>query len=201
MRTLSRILSQVFHPLLMPTLGLVVILHSGTYLSLLDPAAKKAILSVMAMGTLIFPLMLLPLLQYRRLISSLQDRSREGRIIMHAIMLILYVITFVYFVRLPLNRMIHAYVLSVTILLALILLSDLKFRICLHAAALGGLTGLILMLMLYYETALEAYLVIVLLMAGLSGSARINEGHQRPWEVYLGFLGGMAVVSLTLLLY
>jgi hypothetical protein len=201
MKALSRIFSQIFHPLLMPTLGLLFIFNSGTYLSLLDPAAKKAILSVMAMGTLVFPLMLLPLLHYRRLISSYQDRSREGRIIMHAIMLILYVITFIYFVRLPLNRMIHAYVLAVTILLALTLLSDLKFRICVHAAALGGLTGLILMLMLYFETALEAYLVIVLLMAGLSGSARIYAGHQRPGEVYMGFLGGMAVVALTLLLY
>ena len=69
MKIVARIVSTLFHPLLMPTLGLLLLLNSGTYLSLLDPAAKRAILFVMALGTLFFPLMMLPVLYYRNLID------------------------------------------------------------------------------------------------------------------------------------
>ena len=117
MKVAARVINILFHPLLMPTLGLLLIFNSGTYLSLLDPAAKRAVLFVMALGTLFFPLMMIPVLYYRNLISSLQDASREERFLPYLIILILYVITFVYFVRLPLSRLIHAYVLSVSLLL------------------------------------------------------------------------------------
>ncbi len=185
----------------MPTLGLLIILNSGTYLSLLDPTAKQAVMFVMALGTIFFPLMMLPILYYRNLITSFQDATREGKVIPYLIVLILYVITFVYFVRLPLSRVIHSYVLSVTILLGIILLVGLKFNICAHMAALGGMVGLIVTLILLYETPLQAFLIFSLMAAGLTGTARIITAVQRPQEIYSGFVVGFVVVVLTLLVY
>lgn len=201
MKKVARVVSILFHPLLMPTLGLLLLLNSGTYLSLLDPAAKRAILFVMALGTLFFPLMMLPVLYYRNLITTFQDASREERLVPHLIILILYVITFVYFVRLPLSRVIHAYVLSVSILLFIILLVSLKFKICGHMAALGGISGLIFTLILLYETPIQGILMLTLLAAGLTGTARLLMGVQRPVEVYSGYLLGFGVVLTTLLVY
>lgn len=201
MNSAARVISIIFHPLLMPSLGLVLILNSGTYLSLLDPTAKWAILFVMALGTLFFPLMLLPILYYRNLISSFNDTSREGKLIPHLIILILFVITFVYFVRLPVNRVIHSYVLSASILLFLILLAGLKMNVCTHMAALGGITGLIVTLMLLYETPIQWFLIFSLLASGLTGTARLITGVQRPVEVYSGFMLGFTVVFVTLLAY
>ena len=201
MKTAARVISTLFHPLIMPTLGLLLILNSGTYLSLLDPTAKRAILFVMALGTLFFPLMMIPVLYYRKLISTMQDPSREERLVPHLIILILYVITFVYFVRLPLSRVIHGYVLSVSILLFMVLLVSLKFKICEHMTALGGITGLVVTLILLYETPIQGILMVSLLAAGLTGSARIAVGIQRPAEIYTGFLLGFGVVLATLLVY
>jgi len=185
----------------MPALGLLLILNSGTYLSLLDPVAKRAVLFVMALGTLFFPLMMVPVLYYRNLITSLQNASKEERFLPYMIILLLYIITFVYFVRLPLSRVIHGYVLSVTILLLLLVVVNVKFRICGHMAALGGIAGLIVGLILLYETPLQAYLVMTLLAGGLTGTARLILGVQRPIEIYTGFMMGFGVVLLTLLVY
>ena len=201
MKTAARLVSILFHPLLMPTVGLLLILNSGTYLSLLDPAAKHAILFVMALGTLIFPLMMLPVLYYRNLITTLQDASREERLVPHLIILILYVITFVYFIRIPLSRVIHAYVLSVSLLLFMLLLVSLKFKICGHMTAFGGISGLIIALILLYETPIQGVLMITLLAAGLTGSARLAMGVQRPVEVYTGYMLGFGVVITTILVY
>lgn len=201
MKAAARVLTILFHPLLMPTIGLLLVLNSGTYLALLDPAAKRAVLFVMALGTLLFPLMMIPVLYYRNLISSLQDASREERFLPYLIILVLYVITFVYFVRLPLSHFIHGYVLSVSILLFLMMLLTFRFRICGHTAAVGGLVGLILALILQYETPLYGFLIVCFLIAGLVGTSRLILGVQRPVEVYTGFLLGVGVVLITLLVY
>jgi len=201
MKKAAPVISYIFHPLIMPTLGLLLLLNSGTYISLLDPAAKGAILFVMALGTLIFPLLMIPILYYRKLVAKNQVVSREERLFPQLIILILYVITFVYFARLPLSRMIQAYVLSAAITLFLVLILNLKFKVCLHTAALGGLTGLIIALIFLYETPMQGILMLTFLAGGITGSARLAMGKQRSGEIYAGYLLGFGVVLITLLVY
>ena len=201
MKKVAPLISYLFHPLLMPSLGLLIILNSGTYLALLDPAAKRAIMFVMALGTLVFPLMMLPVLQYRTLVvRNGQAATKTEQLIPQIIILVLYIITFVYFKRLPLSQVIHAYVLAVTGTLFLVIALNLKFRISLHAASLGGLTGLIIALIFLYETPLQGFLMLTLLAGGLSGSSRLAQGDH--WgEVLGGFILGFGVVLLTILVY
>ena len=201
MKKVAPLISYLFHPLLMPSLGLLIILNSGTYLALLDPAAKRAIMFVMALGTLGFPLMLLPVLQYRNLMmKDGQVVTRGERMAPQIIILVLYIVTFVYFKRLPLSQVIHAYVLSVTGTFFLLILVNLRFRISIHAAALGGVTGLIIALIYLYETPLQGLLMLSLLAGGLAGSSRLAQGDH--WGAILsGFLLGLAVVLFTILVY
>ncbi len=201
MKKIAPVISILFHPMLMPTLGLLLLLNSGTYISLLDPAAKRAILFVMALGTLFFPLLMMPILYYRKLITSIQNGSREERLISQVIILILYIITFVYFVRLPLSRVIHSYVLATAITLSVVILLGIWFKISLHTAALGGVAGLIIALIFLYETPLQGMLMIAVLAAGVTASSRLSMGVCRSAEVYSGYLVGFGVVLTTLLLY
>ncbi|MDF1573888.1 MAG: hypothetical protein P1P86_01680 [Bacteroidales bacterium] len=201
MKKAAPLISYLLHPLLMPTLGLLIILNSGTYLSLLDPAAKRAIVYVLVLGTLVFPLMMLPVLHYRNLLTKNGEiPAREEQLVPQIIILILYIITFVYFKRLPLSQVIDAYVLSVTGTFFIVLALNLKFRVSVYTAAPGGLTGLIIALIYMYETPLEGLLMLSLLAAGLSGSSRLAQGTH--WSAVLsGFLVGLAVVLGTILLY
>lgn len=201
MKKVAPIISYLFHPLIMPSLGLLLLLNSGTYLSLLDPAAKRAIIFVMALGTLVFPLMMLPILYYRNLVSSYKDATREERLVPQVIILVLYIITFIYFNRLPLSRVIHAYVLSVVVVLLLVILLNLRYKICVQSAALGGLTGLIIALIFLYETPLQGFLMLSILAGGLSGSSRLAMGINRWWEVLTGYMLGFCVVLVTILIY
>jgi hypothetical protein len=201
MKKIATFLSYLFHPLIMPSLGLLLLLNSGTYLSLLDPAAKRAILFVMVLGTLVFPLMMLPILYYRNLVSSIQDATKQERLVPQIIILILYVITFVYFNKLPLSRVIHAYVLSSSLVLLLVILLNLRLNICFHSAALGGLTGLIITVIFLYETPLQGILMLSLLAGGLTGSSRIAMGLQKAWEILLAYVLGISVVLVTILIY
>ena len=201
MKKLAPFISYLFHPLLMPSLGLLIILNSGSYLALLDPAAKRAILFVMALGTLIFPLMMLPVLQYRRLVlQNGQAGGRGEQLIPQVIILVLYIITFVYFKQLPVSKVIHAYVLAVSGTFLLLVLINLRFSISMHTAALGGISGLIIALIFLYQIPLEGFLILSFLAGGLTGSSRLSVGD--GWiELLSGFLLGFGVVLLTILVY
>ncbi len=201
MKKIAPFISYLFLPLLIPSLGLLLLLNSGTYVSLLEPAAKRAILFVMLLGTLVFPLMMLPILYYRNLVTSYKDASREERLVPQIIILVLYIITFVYFNKLPLNRVIHAYVLSAAVLLLLLILLNLRLRICVHTAALGGLAGLIIAMIVTFRTPLLLTLMLSILAGGLMGSARLALGVNQWWEVLTGYFLGFSVVFLTILIY
>jgi hypothetical protein len=199
MNKAAPIISYLFHPLIMPSLGLLIILNSGTYVSLLDPAAKRAILFVMALGTLVFPLMMLPVIQYRSLVlRNGQEATRSEQLIPQIIILVLYIITFVYFKNLPLQRVIHSYVLSVAGTLLILVVLNLKFKVSMHMAALGGLSGLIIALIYLFQTPLEGFLILSFLAGGLMGSARLVMGD--GWlALLIGYLLGSAVVLLIVL--
>ena len=201
MKKAAPLISYLFHPLIMPSLGLLIILNSGTYLSLLDPAAKRAILFVMALGTLVFPLMMLPVLQYRNLVVKKgQPDTRLERLFPQIIILVLYLITYFYFKKIPLSQVIHTYILAVTGTLFLLIVLNLKFRISMHAAALGGLTGLIIALIYLYETPLQGLLILSILAGGITASSRLVLGER--WQGVLGgFFMGFGVILLTILVY
>lgn len=201
MKKTASLLSFLFHPLVMPSLGLLLLLNSGTYLSLLDPAAKRAILFVMVLGTLVFPLMMLPILYYRNLVSSFKDVTKEERLVPQIIILVLYIITYVYFSKLPLSRVIHSYVLSTAVVLLLVILLNFRLNICMHSAALGGFTGLIIALIILYETPLQGVLILALLAGGLNGTSRIILKLQKAWEILASWILGFTVVMVTILIY
>ena len=200
MKKLAPIFSYLFHPLIMPSLGLLIIFNSGTYLALLDPAAKRALVFVMALGTLIFPLMMLPVIQYRSLVlRNEQPGSRGEGMIPQVIVLVLYIITFVYFKRLPVSKVIHAYALSVTLTMLLLVILNLKVKVSMHLAALGGICALIITLIFLYQTPLQGFLLLSFLAAGLTGTARMAMGD--GWgELLSGFLLGFMVILITILL-
>jgi hypothetical protein len=125
----------------------------------------------------------------------------EEQWIPRIIILILYIITCIYFLRLPLNRIIQGYVLAVTATMALLMLISIKVQISMHTAGLGGVVGLIIALIIFYGTQLEGFLLVALLAGGLVGTARLLEGAHRPGEIYSGFIVGFASVLTVLLLY
>jgi hypothetical protein len=199
MNKAAPVISYLFHPLIIPSLGLLIILNSGTYVALLDPAAKRALMFIMALGTLIFPLMMLPVIQYRSLVlRDGQEATRSEQLIPKIIILALYIITFVYFKNLPLQRVIHSYVLSVAGTLFILVILNLQFKVSMHMAAHGGLSGLIIALSYLFQSPLEGFLMLSFLAGGLMGSARLVMGD--GWGALLsGYLLGFAVVLFTVL--
>jgi hypothetical protein len=66
---------------------------------------------------------------------------------------------------------------------------------------LGGLMGMIMFISFYLKVDLSFYLILTILITGVTGSARLLLKAHTPAEVYSGFLMGFAGVLATMILY
>lgn len=199
--SLARIISLLFHPLLMPSLGMLILFNSGTYLALIPPEAKRVILTITFLSTLVFPLSLLPILYFRKLISDLQIDKREERFLPFLLILILYILTFIFIFRLPLHNHIHSYALTFPVMVTVLMIANIRIKVSTHMFGIGGITGLILSLILIFAVPLQAYFVLAILAAGLTGTARKISGDYSSFELLGGFLLGLITTGSVMLIY
>lgn len=201
MEKISKAISYLFHPLLIPSLGMLVLFNSGTYLSYLPPDMKKWMLVIVFLCTYVVPLAFIPFFLYQRVIMNIQMNSRRERYVPLVVSFVLYTFCFYLIRRISIPHMYHSFILSSLLSILAIMLINLRYKISIHMAGVGGLVALVGFLAFYLKVDLQFYLGVSVLLAGLIGTARIFLKAHTPGEVYAGFLTGFTVVLLTLALY
>ncbi len=71
-----------------------------------------------------------------------------------------------------------------------------------HMLGLGGLLGMLLIIIVFFRAPLQLWFVIVVLAAGITGTARLILKLHTPKELLVGLLSGFlatAVVMITFL--
>ena len=200
MEKIAKAVSYILHPLIVPTLGMLVLYNSGTYLSYLPPELKRWILLIVFLLTYVVPLAFIPFFMYQRMMMNLKMESRKERYIPLVVSLLLYGICYTIVGRIPIPETYHIFMLSSVLAVAATLLITLVYRISLHMVGAGGLVALIGFLAFHLKVDLQFYLAVAVLLAGIIGTARMILGAHSQDEVYTGFLTGFAVVLLSLVL-
>jgi hypothetical protein len=198
MEKAAKIISVLFHPIIIPSLGFLLLFNSGTYLAYLPFDYKKMILIIVVLCTFVIPLSLIPFFLYQKMIFDIQlSQSRERYI---PLVLSFSLFLFCYFLlrRIPIPPDYKAFCLGCTLSVLIILLVTHRWKISLHMVGIGGLTGLIGYLIVYMQVNLEFYLILTLLVAGLVGTARLILEAHKPFEIYTGFLVGYGVITAVM---
>ena len=185
----------------MPSLGLLVLFNSGTYLSYLPADIKKWIFLFTIVTTYLIPLGAIVFMVYQGMVKSMHLRSREERLAPLVITLVMYVFCYYLVSRIDVPKLYNAFLLSGVVSTALCLLITTRFRISIHMVGTGGLLALVGFLAFHLKVNLLFYMIVAVLIAGGVGSARLNLEAHVPEEIYSGFLLGMGTVVLTMLLY
>jgi hypothetical protein len=145
---------------------------------------------------LILPLLTLPILWRFRLIRNLSLEDRQDRVWMLLVIIILAFLGFWLLRLLAYTEMAQRLYLILVIQLSLVLIITLKWKISLHMIGIGSLCGVLLILE-YFGFA-QGWLMVSFILAGLLASCRLYLKKHSPWQVYIGFLLGMGVVSIFL---
>ena len=192
---LSRLASLVFHPLLIPTWGFLLLSNSGFYFAVLPWSVKKFMLLIIFLFTCLLPALSIGLLSLSPRFDLKMEKSTD-RILPLLISSICYYLGYLMLERMPLFPLFNLFLIaSVLVQIALILVS-LKWKISAHSAAIGGLTGAFMAMSFRLQENPVLILCFLILAAGMVGTSRlVLQKHTRS-EIYAGFGLGFLILDL-----
>ena len=199
MKSAAKILSTLFHPLIMPVIGLLIIFNTDSYINYAIPdELKTAVVLLVGTSTFIIPLLISLLLLNRKFISSLEMETQKERIIPYAFTIVFYVFTLYMLNRAPLPPIIFNFVIGATLSVILAFVINMKWKISAHMIGIGGLIGALICISIMLEIYITPYIVFALIAAGLVGSSRLILKAHTQLQIYVGFAVGMICQVVTI---
>ena len=186
----SKILSFVFHPVLMPIYAILLLLYFSKVFSQFMPIEQKThLINLTLIFTLLLPLLGVFLLKKLKIVSSIYMENQKERKWPLLIAISSYYLLFRMFEFLHIHPIIIKLILGAMLILFLAVIISNFCKISLHMLGIGGVFGAFLAFQYLFGGKL--FLIILLLLcSGLVAYARINENAHTLKQVYLGFLVG-----------
>lgn len=187
MKIFSQLLSWIFHPLLVPVYAVLVFFKNTTFF--LEFGLQWQILRLVALLTIVFPLVVFWFLKQRGLIGGVElpkTRERLIPLVFYVGLLSLLIYRLYGPVELRELRMLfYGFLISVVFAL---LGALANFKVSLHVLFAANLVAWLASFGVYSGAEIRIWLVGILLITGTLASARLYLGAHKPVEVYVGFL-------------
>ena len=199
--TLAKFIAIVFHPLLMPLYGLLILFSAPTFLGYLPFTIKRILFIIVLINNVLIPLTLLPFFRYRNVISSYKIEERTERIIPLLTTSILYSATSFIVFRFQVPFLIKSFFLATSILAVVVTFINFWWKISIHAVGAGALTAVVFVLSIKLYTPLTWYLTGIILAGGLILSSRLRLNSHNPSQVWFGYFTGLFGLGLFIALF
>ena len=188
---LSRAVSVVLHPLVMPLYVILLLVAGPTQLSYFPASVKFYLLWVTVLYTAVIPLLS---------VSSLAIDDRRERILPLAIGIVCYLLCAATVARIPSAMIVRKFMLAGACCELFCLAVTFYWKISLHLAAQGAAAALLVLLTFGNAGNLTGALAVAVLAAGALASARLWLGCHTIRQVAAGYAGGFIVATLAVLL-
>lgn len=193
----ARFTSVIFHPLLIPTIGFLLLFNSDFYFSILPWNVKRYMLLVVFMSTCVLPAISILILSLNPKFDLNMEKNTD-RVLPLFISSISYYLGYLLLKRLPVFPVYNVLLIgSVLVQIALIPIS-MRWKISAHAAAIGGLVGVVLGLSFRLQENPVQLLSLLVLAAGLVGTSRLILKKHTQSQVYAGFLTGFLILTFVI---
>lgn len=200
-RSAALFISVIFHPLLLPTYAFLFIDWTYPYLFFnLDVINKARLFTTIFINTFIFPMIALVLMKKLGFISSFHLPERKERIIPYIAIMAFYFWTYMVVRSLSVGVFVNDILFGVCLSLFMVFFFNGFFKISAHTTASGAFVALTCFLAFYSNYNITIPLIIVIILAGIVGAARLYLAVHNAAEVYAGYIVGMVgqVLSFTL---
>ena len=195
---LAKVFSIVFHPILLPTIGMIILFNSGSVLEFIPYQAKKVILLIVFFSTAVLPLTFVPFFIFQKVVKSVQMDDAKERLIPFAVTSILYAFSYYLLIRLGAPNTIAKFILIGAITVFALFILSFFWKVSAHMAGLGGLFGALIAVSFNLNVNLEYFIIPVAIVSGLLGFSRLLLNKHKPYQIYSGWLLGMAVALMVL---
>ena len=208
--SLAKILSVVFHPLLMPTLLLGLLFFvapSAVGVAVFAPSTRFSILVLVFISTFLMPSLLIYYFYRMGFVKSLELKTLADRRLPYFTSVGIYAFA-TYFFGTRLGALSEvapqiALVLgSITVSIFLVAIISLRWQISAHAVGMSGVVGAIAAIVARFGENLLLYpLVGFLILMGYVAAARLHLNAHTPAQIFAGFALGFWVSVGAVLLF
>ena len=196
---LLKSISYIFHPLIMPLLG-VIFYFSKTPRFVPDPVIKAKVFSISIL-TILLPILLYFLLKTIKRVESLEMKTTKERIIpliLNATILILILNRV-----LPYDEIPELYYFYLGILLSSIaglILAFLRFKASIHMIGSAGFFMFAIALSIHFKININGTIALMCIIIGAIATSRLHLKAHTNAELLIGFFVGL-IPQLVLLNY
>ncbi|MDD4227199.1 MAG: hypothetical protein PHS40_03130 [Mariniphaga sp.] len=198
-RTTARIISWIFHPVIIPTLGFILLFHAGFYFSFLSWETRRFVLLIVFFTTAILPLLAIALLASQPGNKLIADPGSR-RSVPFIFSILFYYLGYMLLRRIDAYSVFQIFILAAISVQIVLLMISLKWDVSSHMAALGSLLGVLLALAFRTGTNPVWAIVLVLLTSGIVGWSRLYLNRNKPWQLTAGYATGFIVLYLVIYL-
>ena len=192
----ASIISVLFHPLLFPTYGVLLIIAANPHLfAVYRPKDQLLWVIIAFVFTFICPIVWLVMMRRLELISDFNFENSKDKIIPFIAVATFYMWMFKLFKPSSMatqysNALISLMMLGAAVSIFIGFFINIFRKISIHAIGAGAFVGLTLSLIRVSDYDLRFFFLCVLLSAGLVGTARLVLTESKQNEIWAGYLAG-----------
>ena len=178
----------------MPLFATAILFNTNNYLAhSINPAVEKIVYLIVFATTYLLPSLTSVLLLQRGKIQSLNMEQSHERNIPFLTTMVFYMACFYLLHKIPMVHILGYAILGAAISILISFLINLKWKISIHMVGIGGLLGLLYVFSQQLHFNILLTLVLVAIVAGALGSARLAISNHVPAQIYAGFILGFSV--------
>lgn len=200
---ISRIISNVFGPLLAPSYGAFLALWVSIlcYQSL---STRWVVLLAIFGITCIIPLVIVVILHKMKIVADFELDNRNERYLPYMATIVCYIAATFYLYNVHAPAWFIAFMAGGTLAGIMALIINCWWKISAHTSGMGGIVA---MLFAIHSNGLEAFdifwlICLAIILSGVVGAVRVYQRHHTFMQVFAGFFNGyLCIHILTTLLY
>ncbi|MDP4202492.1 MAG: hypothetical protein Q8861_07335 [Bacteroidota bacterium] len=193
MRLAAKIISVIFHPLFIPTYGILLLFTTARFAAV--PFLPKLIVATTVLCcTAIIPALIIFLFLKLGKVTSLNIDKRQERTRPYVYSLVSYMLCAYYLWNVNMPRWFVMMVVGSAAALLVLLLVNLRWKMSAHLSAMGGLLAGIFVVAMHYV--INPYMLVIgaLFASAAVGSSRVILNAHTPEQTLAGFFNGFIFV-------
>ncbi len=194
-------LSIIFQPIFVPLYSLFILFNADTYITYaIQPEIRWIMYSITVVNTILFPIGIFYYFLKAGLIETLHMHTAKERSLPFLTTILFHLSTFFLFSQLPITGLFSNLILGAMASVALAFVINLKWKVSIHMLGMGGIVGTIIGLVLRYQVNAVTLIMGLVIISGLVGYARLRLNAHTPLQVYVGFVLGTAILTLSVVI-
>jgi len=200
LKKIASIISTILHPMLMPTIGLLVIFSTQSHVTFIPYEFRRLVVIIVLVSTCILPLSVMPIFLQTGVIKSIYMKSNKERILPLLVTGFFFILGYFFLKKFQLPAFIPLFFLGSLCAVLFSLIISFFWKVSIHMVGIGGVLGALVSMSIKYGVDTTMWILIAIGVAGILGSSRLALKEHNGLQVYSGFFLGLGIICLIVLL-